>query len=165
MNEAPTGPADEPFIVRDTARSEVLHRHARLSKNGRPVFCTPSRAERAGIVVPRQGSGTDGKVIYPTREAAEAAARELERLGARTLRAYLCGRSRGPARGRRARPHARGAVRPHPAAAPSAGGLSAPHRAPLARRKRHRAPLVRRERHRGPRAMDAVIPASATACR
>lgn len=94
MNEGHTGPADETF-VRDTARSEVLHRHARLSKKGRPVFCTPSRAERAGIVVPRQGSGTDGKVIYPTREAAEAAARELERLGARTLRAYLCGRSRG----------------------------------------------------------------------
>ena len=93
MNEGPTGPADEPFVVRDTARSEVLHRHARLSKKGRPVFCTPSRAERAGMVVPRQGSGTNGKVIYPTREAAEAAARELERLGARTLRAYLCGRS------------------------------------------------------------------------
>lgn len=95
MHEGSTGPADEPYVVRDTARSEVLHRHARLSKKGRPVFCTPSRAERAGIVVPRQGNGTNGKVIYPTREAAEAAARELEHLGARTLRAYLCGRSRG----------------------------------------------------------------------
>ena len=40
------------------------------------------------------GSGTDGKVIYPTREAAEAAARELESLGARRLRPYLCARSR-----------------------------------------------------------------------
>jgi hypothetical protein len=86
--------AEEPFVVRDLARSEVLHRHARLSKRGRPVFCSPSRAERGGAAVARQGRGTDGKVIYPTREAAEAAARELERLGSRTLRSYLCGRSR-----------------------------------------------------------------------
>ena len=42
----------------------------------------------------RAGAGTDGKVIYPTREAAEAAARELESLGARRLRPYLCARSR-----------------------------------------------------------------------
>ncbi|HVL85432.1 MAG TPA: hypothetical protein VM367_14260 [Pseudonocardia sp.] len=86
---------NEPFVVRDPARSEVLHRHARLSRKGRPVFCTPSRAERSGSTIPRQGPGTDGKVIYPTRDAAEAAARELEDLGSRTLRAYLCGRSRG----------------------------------------------------------------------
>ena len=45
--------------------------------------------------MPRQSRGTDGKVIYPTREAAEAAARELESLGARLLRSYRCGRSRG----------------------------------------------------------------------
>ena len=46
------------------------------------------------LVSPRAGRGTDGKVIYPTREAAEAAARELEALGARSLRAYRCSRSR-----------------------------------------------------------------------
>jgi hypothetical protein len=80
--------------IRDRARSEVLHRHARLTNAGRPVFCTPSQAELAGVVALRQGRGTDGKVIYPTREAAEAAARELEGLGARALRSYLCGRSR-----------------------------------------------------------------------
>lgn len=80
--------------VRDHARSEVLHRHAKLMKNGRPVFCTPSVAELAGRVPARQSRGTDGKVIYPTREAAEAAARELEALGARALRSYVCGRSR-----------------------------------------------------------------------
>lgn len=80
--------------IRDQARSEVLHRHARLTNAGRPVFCTPSQAEIAGVVALRQGRGTDGKVIYPTREAAEAAARELEGLGARALRSYLCGRSR-----------------------------------------------------------------------
>ena len=72
----------------------MLHRHAKLMKNGRPVFCTPSRAEMTGRVPPRQSRGTDGKVIYPTREAAEAAARELEALGAGALRSYMCGRSR-----------------------------------------------------------------------
>ena len=87
-------PAVDPALVRDPARSDVLHRHARLTKNGRPVFCTPSRDEITGVVSLRQGRGTDGKVIYPTREAAEAAARELEALGARALRAYRCGRSR-----------------------------------------------------------------------
>jgi hypothetical protein len=46
-------------------------------------------------VLPRQSRGTDGKVIYSTRESAEAAARELESLGARYLRSYRCGRSRG----------------------------------------------------------------------
>jgi hypothetical protein len=100
MYDAAFGAAIGPAVpqqrgVRDEARSEVLHRHARLSKNGRPVFCTPSRAEIDGSMAPRQGRGTDGKVIYSTREDAEAAARELEELGARYLRAYLCGRSRG----------------------------------------------------------------------
>jgi hypothetical protein len=80
--------------VRDHARSEVLCRYAKLMRNGRPVFCTPSVAELSGRVPPRQSRGTDGKVIYPTREAAEAAARELEELGARALRPYVCGRSR-----------------------------------------------------------------------
>lgn len=80
--------------VRDAARGEVLLRHARLASSGHPVFCTPSRDELAGLVAPRAGRGTDGKVIYPTREAAEAAARELEALGARALRAYRCSRSR-----------------------------------------------------------------------
>ncbi|WP_300017529.1 hypothetical protein [Pseudonocardia sp.] len=89
--EPGTAPSDP---IRDHARSEVLHRYARLTNSGRPVFCTPSQAEIAGVVALRQGRGTDGKVIYPTREAAEAAARELEGLGARALRSYLCGRSR-----------------------------------------------------------------------
>jgi hypothetical protein len=80
--------------IKNPARSEVLHRHAKLMKNGRPVFCTPSLAELAGRVPAKQSRGTDGKVIYPTREAAEAAARELEGLGARSLRSYVCGRSR-----------------------------------------------------------------------
>ena len=80
--------------VRDERRGDVVLRHARLTGRGRPTFCSPSRAEQAGAVHLRSGSGTDGKVIYPTREAAEAAARELESLGARRLRPYLCARSR-----------------------------------------------------------------------
>src|SRR3954452_9377980 len=61
---APVVPAQRG--VRDAARGEVLLRHARLASSGRPVFCTPSRAELAGVVSPRAGRGTDGKVIYPT---------------------------------------------------------------------------------------------------
>ncbi len=80
--------------VRDAARGEVVARHARLQRNGRPVFCTPSRAELAGTVALRQGRGTDGKVIYESREDAEAAARELEGLGSQAMRAYRCNRSR-----------------------------------------------------------------------
>jgi hypothetical protein len=80
--------------IRDAARGEIVARHARLQRNGRPVFCTPSRDEIAGRVAPRQGRGTNGKIIYSTRENAEAAARELEELGSRNLRAYRCNRSR-----------------------------------------------------------------------
>jgi hypothetical protein len=93
--DALTGPAvPAQRGVRDAARGEVLMRHARLASSGKPVFCTPSRAEIDGMVAPRAGRGTDGKVIYSTREAAESAARELEALGSRYLRAYRCGRSR-----------------------------------------------------------------------
>src|SRR5947209_16893448 len=92
--DALTGPAvPAQRGVRDAARGEVLMRHARLASSGKPVFCTPSRAEIDGLIAPRAGRGTDGKVIYPTREAAEAAARELEALGSRCLRPYRCGRS------------------------------------------------------------------------
>ena len=109
MAEGTTGPADPDFEavvfgitvpeqvshgVRDERRGDVVLRHARLTGRGRPTFCSPTRAEQTGVVNLRSGSGTDGKVIYPTREAAEAAARELEGLGARRLRPYLCARSR-----------------------------------------------------------------------
>lgn len=80
--------------VRDERRGEVVLRHARLTGRGRPTFCSPSRAEQSGAVRIPTGSGTDGKVICPTREAADAAAHELEELGARRLRPYLCARSR-----------------------------------------------------------------------
>jgi hypothetical protein len=90
---APALPAQRG--VRALDRREILGRHARLTRAGNPILCAPSRAERAGLVPRRQTRGTDGKVIYSTRTAAEAAARELESLGAHPLRSYLCGRSRG----------------------------------------------------------------------
>lgn len=94
-SEAATGPVvPQQRGVRDAARGEVLIRHARLASSGRPAFCTPSRAEIAGTVPLRQSRGTTGKVIYGSREDAEAAARELESLGAQRLRAHLCSRSR-----------------------------------------------------------------------
>jgi hypothetical protein len=102
MNDA-TGPGTGPTAAvvipvqratQASARRAILCRHARLTKAGRPIFCAPSRAELTGRAPLRQSAGTDGKVIYSTREAAEAAARELESLGARPLRSYLCGRSR-----------------------------------------------------------------------
>jgi hypothetical protein len=93
--------ATDPVVVvpvqrgaRAGARREVLSRHARLTKAGHPIFCAPSRDELSGRAPRRQTRGTDGKVIYSTREAAEAAARELESLGVPALRSYLCGRSR-----------------------------------------------------------------------
>jgi hypothetical protein len=95
-SDATTGPVvPEQRGLRDDARAEILRRHARLTRAGRLIFCLPSRAEIEGRVLPRQGHGSDGKVIYSTREAAEAAARELEALGARPLRSYICARSQG----------------------------------------------------------------------
>ena len=84
MNDA-TGPGTGPTAAvvipvqratQASARRAILCRHARLTKAGRPIFCAPSRAELAGRAPLRQSAGTDGKVIYSTREAAEAAARE-----------------------------------------------------------------------------------------
>lgn len=104
MPQGSTGPAEFEAVIRvpeqmsyrikDERRGDVVLRHARLTGRGRPTFCSPTRAEQSGSVHLQAGPGTDGKVIYPTREAAEAAARELESLGARRLRPYLCARSR-----------------------------------------------------------------------
>lgn len=87
-------PMEPQGRVRDRDRARILLRYARLMSTGRPIFCKPSRAELAGTAPRRQGVGADGKVIYPDRESAEAAARELEELGARAQRAYVCKRSR-----------------------------------------------------------------------
>ncbi|ALE74147.1 MULTISPECIES: hypothetical protein [unclassified Pseudonocardia] len=82
--------------VVDADRGRVLGRYARLMRSGRPEVCRPGRREiedrerfgGGGV------AGSDGKVIYPDRDAAECAARELEALGGRPQRAYLCRRSK-----------------------------------------------------------------------
>lgn len=79
--------------VADAERGRVLARYARLMRSGRPEVCRPGRRELEGD--PRiQGFGSDGKVIYPDRDSAECAAQELEGLGSRPQRPYLCRRSR-----------------------------------------------------------------------
>ena len=68
MSDATTGPVvPEQRGVRDHARGEVLDRHARLTKNGRPIFCRPSRAEIEGWVLPRAGPrfGRQGHLLHP----------------------------------------------------------------------------------------------------
>lgn len=76
------------------ARREVVNRYGKQRKDGQGVIlCTPSRAELAGHAAMRASEGTTGKPAYPNREAAEAAARELEALGCKPLYAYRCGRS------------------------------------------------------------------------
>ncbi|RZT87099.1 hypothetical protein EV383_4006 [Pseudonocardia sediminis] len=79
--------------IADAERGRVLVRYARLMRSGRPEVCRPGRRELEGD--PRiQAVGSDGKVIYPDRDAAESSARELEHLGSRPQRAYLCRRSK-----------------------------------------------------------------------
>lgn len=92
----PAVPAARPPSrgVVDSDRGRVLVRYARLMRNGRPEVCLPGRRERAALDPRSAVFGSDGKVIYPDRVAAECAARELEALGARAQRPYLCARSR-----------------------------------------------------------------------
>jgi len=73
-------------------RRAIIARYARLKPGGQPSFCGPTRAERDGTAW--HDKGTDDKAIYPDLTSAEAAARELEALGARPMLAYPCRRSR-----------------------------------------------------------------------
>ncbi|MDQ4116663.1 MAG: hypothetical protein M3235_06825 [Actinomycetota bacterium] len=93
----PSVPAPRPGPSRgmvDGDRGRVLARYARLMRSGRPEVCRPGRRERTRLDPRSAVFGNDGKVIYPDRDAAERAARELEALGARPQRSYLCARSR-----------------------------------------------------------------------
>ena len=80
--------------VADADRARVLVRYARLMRSGRPEVCRPGRRELEGQAFSAHAPGSDGKIIYPDRDSAECAARELERLGGRPQRPYLCQRSR-----------------------------------------------------------------------
>lgn len=73
----------------------ITKRHARLVK-GRGVYTFPMRCQPSrdpAVARERGGLGSAGKVIYDTREAAEAAAREIERIVPERLYAYECPRS------------------------------------------------------------------------
>lgn len=76
----------------ETRRRAIVAKYGRLRANGRPQFCVPSAAELGGKR--KQGSGTDGKVIYPDRAAAQGAADELEALYGWPLQVFPCQRSR-----------------------------------------------------------------------
>lgn len=54
--------------------------------------CIPSRAELAGEAPRRNSPGNDGKVIYDSREVAEAAIAEMNALGWVPQRSYACPR-------------------------------------------------------------------------
>lgn len=75
------------------ARRAVIDRFARLRPNGRAEFCSPSTEKQAAAVARGQAPSGDGKVIYPDRQAAEAAAKEFEALDGQPMRAYRCPRS------------------------------------------------------------------------
>ncbi len=77
----------------------ILARHARLNRHGTPIRCQPGaeelreRRERVTARVSRERPGTDWKVIYDSRAAAEAAAAEFAAAG-HGFRSYPCARSR-----------------------------------------------------------------------
>ncbi|MFI6732129.1 hypothetical protein ACIBI9_04280 [Nonomuraea sp. NPDC050451] len=96
-----------------SARMRIVTRYARRQRNGRVLFCSPSKAELGGEMPRRETSGSDGKVVFPDLETAEAAARELEALGGGPQRAYICRRSR----------HGHAHLTGTPWGGPSAGGL------------------------------------------
>lgn len=85
--------SDPAGSSRENARRIIL-RYARLDYKGRPACCTPSVAEIFGNARRKENAGTDGKVIYPDRAAAQAAALELTAADGHPLREYPCQRSR-----------------------------------------------------------------------
>jgi hypothetical protein len=78
--------------------AEIAARHGRPGRHG-PVRCRPGAEElreRAQNITPRtarERPGSDGKVIYDTREAADAAAAEFAADGY-PVRPYPCARSK-----------------------------------------------------------------------
>lgn len=84
--------ADALADLAKAERRAVLAKYARLTRSGSPVFCTPSLAEREGLVPRKQAPAADGKPIFDSKDSADAAAVELQRLGASPMRAYQCKR-------------------------------------------------------------------------
>lgn len=72
------GDVDVAEQINRRLRKAVFRRYA-LLRDGKPVFCR----------------ATDGKIIYPTMEAAIAAGAELARLGSHPQDAYECTKQAG----------------------------------------------------------------------
>lgn len=94
MTPAEVAACDAPGNAETSARRRIIARYARRKRNGTVLFCQPSKGELAGDVQRRESSGSDGKVVFPDLETAEAAARELEAFGGGPQYAYVCRRSR-----------------------------------------------------------------------
>lgn len=76
------------------ARFRVIKTYARRQRDGMPMKCEPGELERYGAKPRKNRVGNDGKIIYDTRESAEACAATLrERFGDR-LYVYPCDRSK-----------------------------------------------------------------------
>lgn len=78
-------------MSQEEARRAVIVRHARLLPGGAPNVCLPTKAERRADP---NWQARHPPVIYPDREAAEAAARELADLDGVTMVPRRCPRSR-----------------------------------------------------------------------
>lgn len=94
MSRSRTKALDTLDALDEDQRRAVLDKHCRRSNNGRIQFCAVSQKERDRARAEGRRIGDEGKPIFPDRASAEAAARELEALGARPMYAYECKRSR-----------------------------------------------------------------------
>lgn len=73
---------------------KIIKKYARIRPSGYVIKCTPSQDELSGVAERRAHKGGDYKVIYDTREAADACGKELESVGLDPQRPYPCTRSR-----------------------------------------------------------------------
>lgn len=85
-----------PVLVEIPAevRHAILDRYARRMPSGKPVRCFPPAAERDGKVPRVNTPGNDGKIIFDTREQAEACAAAFLAVGGVPQIAYRCNRGK-----------------------------------------------------------------------
>lgn len=76
------------------AIEKIWKKYARLTKAGKPIRCRPSKVEINQPFQRVMPEGTDGKIIYDTRQNAQLAANEFFRLTRTFQSPYRCRRSR-----------------------------------------------------------------------
>jgi len=86
-------PVNVSGLKRDLGQAIII-KYARKTRHGKIARCVPSDAEQWNLIDRKENEGTDGKVIYPTEEIAQGAARELAALVGKPHRAYPCNRSK-----------------------------------------------------------------------